>query len=85
MTICDLEKHFDALGDNYKTADVDRLNKALIKENADVSCLKDIVLERQEFHRTYFQVSMGQMKIVAERLDFIENNFENLNDWWHVA
>ena len=84
MTTCDLEKHFDALGDNYKTADVDRLNKALIKENADVSCLKDIVLERQEFHRTYFQVSMGQMKIVAERLDFIENNFENLNDWWHV-
>lgn len=84
MTINDFEKRFAALGEKYKTADVDRLNKALIKENADVSCLKNIVLERQEFHRTYFQVSMGQMKSVCERLDFIEENFYNLNDWWHV-
>ena len=84
MTISNLKKRFENLGENYKTADVDRLNRALIKEGADVSCLKDVVLTKQQFHRTYFQVSMGQMKTVAERLDFIENNFELLNDWWHV-
>lgn len=84
MNLNELEIRFNALGENYKTTDVDRLNKQLIKEGADVSFLKDIVIDRQEFHRTYFQISMGQMNTLQERLTFIEDNFYNLQDWWHV-
>ncbi len=84
MTVLDLEKRFFALGENYKTADIDRLNKQLIREGADVSSLREIALRNQKYHRTYFQVSMGQMKSVAEKLDFIEDNFLSLEDWWHV-
>ena len=84
MTLQDLERRFTDLGDNYKTADVDRLNKRLIKEGADVSFLKNVILQDQNYHRTYFQVSMGQMQTVEERLDFIEDSFYLLQDWWHV-
>lgn len=84
MTLHELEQEFAGLGDNYKTKDVDHLNKQLIKSKEDVSFLKDIVLEKQQYHRTYFQVSMGQMKTAEEQLEFIENNFELLQDWWHV-
>lgn len=84
MDLLILEKRFEALGSNRRTADVDRLNKQLIKEGADVSFLRDIALEKQKFHRTYFQVSMGELKTVKERLDFIEDNFMLLQDWWHV-
>ena len=84
MNLQELEQEFSLLGENYKTKDVDRLNKQLIKRKEDVSFLKDIVLEKQEYHRTYFQVSMGQMKNVQEQLEFIEDNFELLQDWWHV-
>lgn len=84
MTFLDLENRFNALGNNYKTSDVDKLNRSLIKEGADVSFLSDKIICRQEFHRTYFQVSMGQMKGLSERLEFIEQNFYNLQDWWHV-
>ena len=66
MTLQDLERRFTDLGDNYKTADVDRLNKRLIKEGADVSFLKNVILQKQKYHRTYFQVSMGQMQTVEE-------------------
>lgn len=84
MTVLDLEKRFLALGDNYRTADVDRLNKQLIKERADVSCLRNIVLEKQQYHRTYFQVSLNRRASLAQKLDFIEDNFYKLQDWWHV-
>ena len=84
MTLQELEQEFSQLGDNYKTKDVDRLNKQLIKRKEDVSFLKDIVLEKQEYHRTYFQVSIGQLKSVEEQLTFIEANFKLLQDWWHV-
>ena len=84
MNYSELKERFDALGNGYRTADVDRLNRQLIREVADVSFLKDIVLNEQKYHRTYFQVSLGQMKTLREKLDFIEDNFYNLNDWWHV-
>lgn len=83
-TIYDLEKEFIKLGDNYKTKDLDRLNKKLIKNNNNVDFLKDIVLTEQKYHRTYFQVSIGLLKTIEEKLIFIENNFDKLNDWWHV-
>ena len=84
MNLEQLEGRFSALGVGYKTADVDKLNRQLIREGADLSFLKELVLTRQEFHRTYFQVSLAQRKTLAEKLDFIEENFYNLEDWWHV-
>lgn len=84
MTLNELKLEFENLGQNYKTKDVDRLNKKLIKEKQDVSFLKDICLDEQKYHRTYFQVSLGLLKTVEEQFDFIENNFYLLNDWWHV-
>lgn len=83
MTLIELEIEFEKLG-NYKTKDVDKLNKRLIKEKVDVSFLKDSVSVRQEFYRTYFQVSLASIKNVSDQFKFIEDNFNLLNDWWHV-
>ena len=84
MRLEEIEKEFSKLPENYKTKDVDKLNRKLLKEKQDVSCLKNVVLSHQEYHRTYFQVSLGQMKTNEEKFKFIEDNFSNLNDWWHV-
>ena len=84
MDIKELEVLLNNLGKNKKTKDVDKLNKILIKSKTDVSFLKDIVLDQQRYHRTYFQVSLGLIKNVEEQFKFIEDNFYNLNDWWHV-
>lgn len=84
MDFIEFKKEFSKLGNNYKTKDVDKFNKILIKKNIDVSFLKDIVLEKQEYHRTYFQVSLGNLKSFEEQFLFIENNFHLLQDWWHV-
>lgn len=69
---------------DIKTKDVDRYNKRLIKENADVSDLRNHVLEEQLVHRTYFQVSLGRMKSYQQQFEFIEDNAELLQDWWHT-
>lgn len=69
---------------NLKTKDVDRYNKQLIKEKIDVSDLKEYVRNDDLVHRTYFQVSMGLMDNYQEQLQFIEDNYLLLNDWWHV-
>ena len=84
MTVEDIKKEYLNLGEHYITKDVDRLNKRLIKQKEDVSSLKDIVLSNQEYHRTYFQVSLGQIKKVEDQFKFIEENFSLLDDWWHV-
>lgn len=84
MTFKEFEKRFNTLGNNYKTKDVDKFNRTLIKEGENVSFLKDIILEKQEYHRSYFQVSIGLLKNIEEKLDFIEENLDKLNDWWHV-
>lgn len=84
MNLHEFEKEFSKLGKDYKTKEVDRFNRDLIKRGVDVSFLRDIVLDRQEYHRTYFQVSMGQIKTIEGKLKFIEDNFDKLDDWWHV-
>ncbi len=84
MTLKELEYEFSLLPKGYKTKDVDKLNKRLIKENKDVSFLKEIVLNRQEFYRTYFQVEMGKLNNYKDQMKFIEDNYLLLNDWWHV-
>ena len=78
-----LDKEFKKLG-NYKTKDIDTLNKKLIKDNIDVSYLKDIIDKEDKYHRTYFQVSLSYLKTVEEKMKFIEENAYLLNDWWHV-
>ena len=84
MNLHEFEKEFSKLGKDYKTKDVDRFNRELIKRTVNVSFLRDYVLDKQEYHRTYFQVSMGQIKGIEDKLKFIEDNFDKLNDWWHV-
>lgn len=70
--------------ENLKTKDVDKYNKKLIKEKADVSDLKDHILSEQLLYRTYFQVSMGVLKDYTEQFAFVEKNARLLQDWWHV-
>ena len=84
MNLQEFEKEFSKLGNDYKTKDVDRFNRELIKKGVNVSFLRDIVLTKQEYHRTYFQVSMGQINAIEDKLKFIEDNFDKLDDWWHV-
>lgn len=69
---------------NYKTADIDKIIKEYIKKDIDVSCFKEYVLKEQYLHRIYFAVSLAQIEKIEERYKFIEDNFDNLNDWWHV-
>lgn len=70
--------------ENLKTKDIDKYNKRLIKENIDVSDLKNYALTDQLVHRTYFQVSLGKLKNFKEQLKFIEENQDLLQDWWHT-
>lgn len=70
--------------ENLKTKDIDKYNKRLIKENIDVSDLKNYALTDQLVHRTYFQVSLGKLKNLKEQLEFIEENQDLLQDWWHT-
>ena len=63
---------------------MDTYNKKLIKSNTDVSELRDYILTHQLLHRTYFQVSLGQIQSASRQFDFIEDNDDYLQDWWHV-
>ena len=69
---------------NRKTADIDHCNKQLIKAKEDVSDLKTHALEDQLVHRTYFQVSLAYCETFREQFQFIEENEDLLQDWWHV-
>lgn len=84
MNLSDFEVEFASLGNGYKTKDLDRFNRELIRKHADVSFLGDLVLERKEYHRTFFQVSLAQKKGIEAKFAFIEENFDKLQDWWHV-
>ncbi len=84
MELWQFEEEFAKLGENYKTCDVDKFNRRLIKGQEDVSFLADIVLEKQQYHRTFFQVSLGKLSTLQEKLAFIEAHFDKLRDWWHV-
>lgn len=84
MDLAQFEKEFAKLGNNYKTEDLDQFNRLLIKRKENVAFLGDIVLSNQKYHRTFFQVSLAQLKTIDEKLAFIENNFDKLQDWWHV-
>ena len=84
MNLTQFEDRFLRLGVNYKTKDLDKFNRTLIKEKVDVACLRDVVLEKQQYHRTFFQVSLAQLDGIEAKFAFIEQNFDKLQDWWHV-
>ena len=83
MTKEQIRADVDALPENYKTADVDRLISRYVKEKADVSCLRPCILSEQDLHRIYFYVSLKEIKSVDERAAFINENLL-FTDWWHT-
>lgn len=83
MTKEQIQADLDALPENYKTRDVDRLISKYVKQKADVSCLRPFILSEQQFHRIYFYVSLKQIKSVDDRLAFINENLL-FTDWWHT-
>ncbi len=83
MKLNEFKLEFSKL-ENYKTKTVDKFNQRLIKNNIDVSFLKPIIINHQEYYRTYFQVSIALSTSLDEKFKFIEDNFNLLSDWWHV-
>ncbi len=84
MTFAEFEQAFAGLGDHFKTKDVDAFNKRLIKQGTDVSFLRPYVNDHPEYFRTYFQVSMYYRRTMEEKMQFVEENFDLLHDWWHT-
>lgn len=83
LTVEQVQKDLDALGQNYKTGDVDTLIRRYGKEKADVSGLRPYILSQQQFHRIYFYVSLNRIKDVEQRMAFIHENLL-FSDWWHT-
>ena len=71
------------LGDGYKTRDIDVLIKRYIKAGADVSELREHILDEQILHRFYYFVALKQMEDAYQRMEFIHNNLL-FSDWWHT-
>ncbi len=84
MTLQEFQQEFSTLGNNYKTKDVDAFNRRLFKRKIDVSFLKPIIADHEEYYRTYFQVSIWSRPEVEEKMRFIEENAGLLHDWWHI-
>ncbi len=78
-----VQRDLDALGQNYKTPDVDRLIRGYVKQKADSSALRPHILSRQQLHRIYFYVPLRQLKTAEERMAFIHGNLL-FSDWWHT-
>lgn len=77
-------KLFAQLPKNYKNKDIEDFDKCLIREQIDVSFLKDFLPEHQEYYKTYFEVSLARIKGIDDKLSFIESHFHLFNDWWHA-
>ena len=82
LTPHSVQQDLDALG-QYKTADVDRLIRRYVKEQADAAPLREHILTEQQFHRIYYYVNLQQIKDVAARMAFIHENLL-FTDWWHT-
>ena len=78
-----VQKGLDALPENYKTGDVDRLIRTFVNQKADVSALRPYILSEQQFHRIYYYVTLDQIRSVDERMAFIHENLL-FSDWWHT-
>ena len=60
LTPQSVQQDLDALG-QYKTADVDRLIRRYVKEQADAAPLREHILTEQQFHRIYYYVNLQQI------------------------
>ena len=78
-----IQQDLDNLPQPYKTADVDRLIRQYVQQNADVSDLRSHILKEQQFHRIYNYVNLDQRKNVNDRMGFIHENLL-FSDWWHT-
>ena len=78
-----VQKALDALPEHYKTGDVDRLIRTLVRQKADVSALRPYILDQQQFHRIYVYVTLDQISGPEERMAFIHENLL-FSDWWHT-
>ncbi len=84
LTLREFESAFAALGPDPKTKAVDTLNRKLIKDKADVSFLRALIPEKQQYYRSYFQISMAYLSTPAEKMQFVEDHFDLFHDWWHT-
>lgn len=67
-----------------RTADVDKIAYQYLEDEVDVSALYPHIKESGAIHRIYFVVSLQSIKTLEYKLQFIEDHFSDLNDWWHV-
>jgi len=79
----DIRRELDQLPSGYKTRDVDQLISRLVREQADVSALREFVLTEQDLHRIYYYVRLKQIEDVRQRMLFIHENLL-FCDWWHT-
>ncbi len=84
MNLREFEKEFARLGKNPKATVVDKYNRQLVKGRVDVSFLKPVIADHEEYYRTYFQVSIATRTTLDDKFAFLEDNFDLLHDWWHV-
>ena len=82
-TKTELRALVDALPENYRTPDLDGIIRQLVREGADVSCLRPFVLAEQDLHRIYYYVNLKQLRDVNDRMQFIHENLL-FSDWWHT-
>ena len=82
LTPQSVQQDLDALG-QYKTADVDRLIRRYVKEQADAAPSGTYFDWSSSFHRIYYYVNLQQIKDVAARMAFIHENLL-FTDWWHT-
>lgn len=67
-----------------KTADVDAIAAKYLKDGVDVASLYDHIKEGGSILRIYFYVSLKSIESFENQIKFIEDHFQDLNDWWHV-
>ncbi len=67
-----------------KTADVDAIAEKYLKDGVDVTPLYDHIKESGSILRIYFYVSLKSIEGFEDQIKFIEDHFQDLNDWWHV-
>ncbi len=67
-----------------KTADVDAIAEQYLKDGVDVAPLYDHIKESGSILRIYFYVSLKSIEGFENQIKFIEDHFQDLNDWWHV-
>ncbi len=83
MTLLEFTQAYAALGPEPKTGQIDAFNKRLIRQGVDVSFLEPQVAQGKYF-RTFFQVSLHRRKTAEEKMQFLEDHFYLLQDWWHT-